>query len=44
MARAWLVITGSGFEAVFLDEARAADYAARTRGVVKPLYLRDTGC
>lgn len=37
--RAWLVISGNGHEAVFLERRRAEHYAAYTRGIVYALYL-----
>lgn len=35
--RAWLVIAADGFEAVFIDQAAAMNYAARCHGRVYPL-------
>lgn len=35
---AWLVVTASGFAAVFLDQARAVQYAADSHGTLEPLY------
>lgn len=38
-ARAWLVVAEDGFEAVFLDQAIAINYAARCHGLVYPLVI-----
>lgn len=35
---AWMVTTANGFAAVFLDQARAAQYAADSHGTLEPLY------
>jgi hypothetical protein len=37
--KAWLVVAADGFESVFLDHARALQYAAHVHGTVSPLYL-----
>lgn len=38
---AWLVIASTGFRAVFLDYARAIQYAAHTHGEIMELFLGD---
>lgn len=38
-AVAWMVIDSLGKRAVFIDQARAEQYAAIRAGVVHPLYL-----
>ena len=35
---AWAVEYGQGLRALFLDHARAEQFAANTHGVLKPLY------
>ena len=37
--KAWLVIAADGFESVFLQRARAEQYAVNCRGTVWPLGL-----
>ena len=37
---AWLVTTGDGWRAVFIDHATADKYAAANHGSVTPLYPR----
>ena len=39
MIRAWLVIDDRGREAVFLDQAKAEQYAAEHHGELFPLAL-----
>ena len=36
---AYLVTTVDGYRAVFLDRARAEQYAEHTHGTVQPLFL-----
>jgi len=38
--KAWLVVTATGFEALFLDHGRAVQYAASTHGIISSLYLK----
>lgn len=35
--KAWLVVAGDGFEAVFIDYAAAERYASRCHGIIVPL-------
>jgi len=39
--RAWLVIAADGFEAVFIDQAAAINYAARCHGTVHALVVAE---
>ena len=38
--RAWIVVAPDGFEAVFLDHARAIQYAAACHGTIVELFVR----
>jgi len=43
MPKAWLVIAEDGFEAVFIDQATALNYATRCHGIIYPLVIMTNG-
>jgi hypothetical protein len=41
LPRGWEVVAADGFCALFLDRARAEQYAVNCHGVVHPLYRKE---